>query len=31
MSEVLSAYGFKNPPKQFKIREAYSNFVSMFA
>jgi myo-inositol-1-phosphate synthase len=30
-SEVISAYGFKNPPKQFKIREAYSNFVSMFA
>jgi myo-inositol-1-phosphate synthase len=31
ISEVVSAYGFKNPPKQFKIREAYSNFVSMFA
>ena len=30
-SEVISAYGFKNPPKQFKIREAYANFVSMFA
>lgn len=30
-SEVISAYGFKSPPKQFKIREAYSNFVSMFA
>jgi myo-inositol-1-phosphate synthase len=30
-SEVISAYGFKNPPKQFKIRDAYSNFVSMFA
>jgi myo-inositol-1-phosphate synthase len=31
VSEVVSAYGFKNPPKQFKIREAYDNFVSMFA
>jgi len=30
-SEVISAYGFKNPPKQFKIREAYANFTSMFA
>ncbi len=30
-SEVISAYGFKSPPKKFKIREAYSNFVSMFA
>ncbi|HXG07253.1 MAG TPA: hypothetical protein VNI77_08010 [Nitrososphaera sp.] len=30
-SEVISAYGFKNPPKQFKIREAYANFVSMYA
>lgn len=30
-SEVISAYGFKSPPKQFKIREAYSNFVDMFA
>jgi len=30
-SEVISAYGFKNPPKQFKIREAYSNFMKMFA
>ena len=30
-SEVISAYGFKNPPKQFKIREAYSNFVDMYA
>jgi myo-inositol-1-phosphate synthase len=29
-SEVISAYGFKSPPKRFKIREAYSNFVSMF-
>jgi len=31
VSEVISAYGFKNPPKQFKIREAYSNFVDAFA
>ena len=30
-SEVISAYGFKSPPKQFKIREAYSNFDDMFA
>lgn len=30
-SEVISAYGFKSPPKRLKIREAYSNFVSMFA
>lgn len=30
-SEVISAYGFKSPLKRFKIRYAYSNFVSMFA
>jgi myo-inositol-1-phosphate synthase len=30
-SEVISAYGFKSPPKRLKIRDAYSNFVSMFA
>jgi myo-inositol-1-phosphate synthase len=30
-SELISAYGFKSPPKQFKIREAYSNFVDVFA
>ena len=30
-SEVISAYGFKNPPKQFKIREAYAGFHDMFA
>ncbi|HEU4605113.1 MAG TPA: hypothetical protein VFS46_02625 [Nitrososphaera sp.] len=30
-SEVISAYGFKSPPKQFKIREAYANFTGMFA
>jgi myo-inositol-1-phosphate synthase len=29
-SEVISAYGFKSPPKQYKIREAYSNFISIF-
>jgi len=30
-SEVISAYGFKSPPRQFKIREAYANFAGMFA
>ena len=30
-AEVISAYGFKNPPKQYKIRQAYANFASMFA
>jgi myo-inositol-1-phosphate synthase len=30
-SEVISAYGFKSPPNQFKIREAYANFYEMFA
>jgi myo-inositol-1-phosphate synthase len=30
-SEVISAYGFKNPPKPAKIREAYENFSRMFA
>jgi len=29
-AEVISAYGFKNPPKQHKIREAYERFASMF-
>ncbi len=29
-AETISAYGFKKPPKQYKIREAYSNFVKMF-
>jgi hypothetical protein len=28
---VISAYGFKNPPKRYKIREAYSTFVKMYA
>jgi len=30
-AEVICAYGFKNPPKQFKIRKAYEGFVEMFA
>jgi myo-inositol-1-phosphate synthase len=30
-TEVICAYGFKNPPKQFKIRKAYEGFVEMFA
>ncbi len=30
-AEVISAYGFKSPPKRYKIREAYSNFIEMFA
>jgi myo-inositol-1-phosphate synthase len=30
-AEAISAYGFKNPPKRYKIREAYSSFVKMFA
>ncbi|HEX2557151.1 MAG TPA: hypothetical protein VHK86_02410 [Nitrososphaera sp.] len=30
-AEVISAYGFKNPPKRYKIREAYSTFVKMYA
>jgi myo-inositol-1-phosphate synthase len=30
-SEVISAYGFKNPPKPYKIREAYTSFTKMFA
>jgi len=30
-TEIISAYGFKNPPKRYKIREAYSGFVKMFA
>lgn len=29
-SEVISAYGFKSPPKQYKIRDAYANFAKMF-
>jgi myo-inositol-1-phosphate synthase len=30
-AETISAYGFKNPPKQYRIREAYSNFIKMFS
>jgi myo-inositol-1-phosphate synthase len=29
-SEVISAYGFKNPPKPYKIRDAYTSFTKMF-
>jgi myo-inositol-1-phosphate synthase len=29
-AQVLSAYGFKNPPRKAKVRQAYSDFVSMF-
>ena len=29
-AEVINAYGFKNPPKKYKIREAYSAFVKEF-
>jgi myo-inositol-1-phosphate synthase len=28
--EVINAYGFKNPPKKYKIREAYSAFAESF-
>ncbi len=28
--EVISAYGFKNPPEQYRIRDAYAKFVKMF-
>jgi myo-inositol-1-phosphate synthase len=28
--EVINAYGFKNPPKKHKIREAYSAFAESF-
>jgi myo-inositol-1-phosphate synthase len=30
VAEVISAYGFKNPPKKAKIRQAYAGFVGMF-
>jgi myo-inositol-1-phosphate synthase len=30
-SELISAYGFKNPPKAHKIREAYASFVKAYA
>lgn len=29
-TEVINAYAFKNPPKKFKIREAYSAFAKAF-
>lgn len=29
-TETINAYGFKNPAKKYRIREAYSNFVKMF-
>lgn len=29
-AEVISAYGFKNPPKKYKIRQAYSTFAKTF-
>jgi myo-inositol-1-phosphate synthase len=29
-AEVINAYGFKNPPKKYKIREAYSAFAKSF-
>lgn len=30
-TETICAYGFKNPPKQYGIRDAYANFIRMFA
>ena len=29
-AEVINAYGFKNPPKKYKIREAYAAFAESF-
>jgi myo-inositol-1-phosphate synthase len=29
-AEVICAYGFKNSPKQYKIRNAHANFIRMF-
>lgn len=29
-AEVINAYGFKNPPKKYKIREAYAAFAKSF-
>ncbi len=29
-AEVINAYGFKNPPRKYKIREAYAAFVKAF-
>lgn len=31
LSDAICAYGFKSPPKPYKIREAYSKFVNAFA
>lgn len=31
LSDTISAYGFKNPPKTVKIRDSYTNFVNAFA
>ncbi len=30
IADAINAYGFKNPPKKAKIRQAYSGFVDMF-
>lgn len=30
IAEAINAYGFKNPPKKAKIRQAYAGFVQMF-
>jgi myo-inositol-1-phosphate synthase len=30
-AEIINAYGFKNPPKKYKIREAYATFARSFA
>jgi myo-inositol-1-phosphate synthase len=29
-SEIICAYGFKNPPTQYRIRDSYANFIKMF-
>lgn len=31
LSDVVCAYGFKNPPKTGKIRDSYTNFTNAFA
>ncbi len=30
ITDVINAYGFKNPPRKTKIRQAYAGFVDMF-
>ncbi len=30
LNDTISAYGFKNPPKNAKIRDSYTNFVNTF-